>query len=193
MNSLAGQLLVALPDLADTNFFRSVVLLFRHDQEGATGLVLNRRTDTSLVDAVPDLPDPGLADGIAPNDLSRSLYWGGPVRGPLMALHACLPHAELSVLGGVQFSVEGRLIRRIVTQSRHPFRIYSGYCGWAPGQLEAEIGAGGWLVRPAVAGDVFTQEPDALWQLVCERTGLEIMLPDSAPGLRHRGSDPGWN
>jgi|GEM_PF-993277 len=193
MGSLSGKLLVSIPGLVDPSFFRSVVLLFRHDQEAATGLILNRQTTLLLSSVIDDLheDDPDSGDSGAP--ISKHLFWGGPVTGPLMALHGSLALSESSVLGGVQFSVTRDSVKGIVTQQKHPFRIFSGYAGWGSGQLEAEIAAGGWLVVPASKEDVFCDDPGNLWHQVCEKAGRKIMLQPAQWESFGDGMDPRLN
>ncbi len=194
--SLAGKFLISIPDLTDENFFRSVVLLFRHDGDGAMGLVLNRPTSVRLEEVIEDVAAEEFATGLTETDPGNFLFWGGPVKGPLMGLHSSLALAESSIVPKVQFSVSRDRIRRLVMQSAHPFRLFSGYCGWAPGQLEVEIGAGGWLACPAGSEEVYSPTPARMWHRLCERVGLQIMLAqggDSDGAHRPGPSDPRLN
>ncbi len=193
MGSLSGNLLVSIPGLVDPNFFRSVVLLFRHDQESATGLILNRQTALRLTSVVDDLPEEEFAPGVPEDSISRFLFWGGPVQGPLMTLHGSLSHSESSILGGVQFSVSRENVKKVISQSRHPFRVFSGYSGWGAGQLEAEIAAGGWLVVPTSKEVVFNSDPGQLWHMVCENAGRQIMLNPGLLKAMGEGHDPRLN
>lgn len=194
MNSLAGHLLISVPSLADPNFFRSVVLLLRHGADSAAGLVLNRPTQFGLECAMDDVQADEISLGKDSDALARSLFWGGPVEGPLMALHGSLALAESSVLPGVNVLMERKHLRELVTQGRHPFRVFAGYCGWGPGQLEREMEAGGWLTMPGDASHVFCPEPGTLWTMLCEQIGRSIMFcpPDGCLPLRMTG-DPGLN
>ncbi len=193
MNSLSGNLLVSVPALDDPNFFRSVVVMLRHDEESATGLVLNRPTKWALECAMEDVPAEDLSDQAGPGTLTRHLFWGGPVEGPLMALHGSLALAEMNVLPGVNFLMERGRMKQLVTQSRHPFRVYSGYCGWGPGQLECEIAAGGWLSCPAEESSIFCSDPGLLWQQLCELIGHSIIFAPKPDGPRLTQIDPGLN
>jgi putative transcriptional regulator len=193
MNSLSGNLLVSVPALDDPNFFRSVVVLLRHDAESATGLVLNRPTKWALECAMEDVPAEDLGDQAGPETLTRHLFWGGPVEGPLMALHGSLALAEMNVLPGVNFLMERGRMKQLVMQSRHPFRVYSGYCGWGPGQLEREIAAGGWLSCPADETHIFCNEPGLLWQQLCELIGYSIIFAPRPDGPPLTPIDPGLN
>jgi putative transcriptional regulator len=107
-----------------------------------------------------------------------------------MALHAEAAWADEVVLPGVFFASREEYLRQIVLQSQHAFRLYVGYAGWAGGQLEGELEAGGWLTTPATPEDVFDEEPD-LWRKIAARIGLEIL--GSAVKTKHLPSDPSMN
>jgi putative transcriptional regulator len=170
-DSLRGSLLVAAPTLVDPNFRRTVVLLAEHNDEGAMGLVLNRPTDTPVVDALPDLAS------LAGDE--QTVYLGGPV-----ALESVLAVAELEdpadaselLFGSVGFVQEPDVaVRR--------GRVFVGYAGWTAGQLEAELEEEAWFVVPAEPDDLFDDEPDELWSTVLRRQGgayavLALMPPD---------------
>jgi len=164
MESLRGQLLISAGGLQDPNFRHTVVLVGEHDAEGALGVVLNRALDVSVGDAVPDLSE--LVGPDAP------LYQGGPVRptSPVILAELADPTAAgLLVFGSIGF-LTGELAEETARQVVRA-RVYAGYAGWGPGQLEAEMEAGGWILEPARAEDVFTDAPDLLWYRVLERKG----------------------
>ncbi len=185
MENLTGNLLIAVPDLEDGNFFRSVVLMLHHDQFGASGVVLNRVTDVTVreawkngVESFEDFP------GTVREDVKISV--GGPVDGPLIALHDDETLSEEKVIPGVYMSVDGREVNQIVRAEEGRFRIFTGYSGWAPQQLESEIDAGGWMVIEANSEHVFSDDPE-LWSHVCETFSasvVDIPLPtDADPNL----------
>lgn len=169
--TLRGQLLVAAPILHDPNFHRTVVLVAEHTDDGAMGLVLNRPTDTRVAAALPELsPIAGDEDPV---------FVGGPV-----ALESVLAVAELDdpddaselLFGSVGFVQEPDVP---VVRGR----VFVGYAGWGAGQLEAELEEESWLVLPAEADDLFSDDPDALWSTVLRRQGgpyalLSLMPPD---------------
>lgn len=180
---LAGHLLAAVPKLEDPNFFRTVVLVFQHDAEGAAGLVLNRQLPVSLAEVAREAMQ-------LEGEFEQALFWGGPVEGPLMALHDSLALAEMQVLPGVFFSMQRQNIQSLLERKNPACRIFTGYSGWGNGQLEGELNAGGWLSLPATADLVFG-EPDLLWRQVCEEFGTGIILPNR----RHNPppTAPEWN
>lgn len=167
MQSLQGSLLVAAPALGDVNFFRSVVLMLRHDEDGALGLVLNRPTNDTVATV-------WQAVGLPPVDGSRHIYLGGPVSGPLMAVHTSKFLAQGEVFPGLFFTSAKEALTKLASAAVKRYRIFSGYSGWGAGQLEEELAAGGWLLTPATIDDVF-HDGDDLWHKVVRRIGREIL------------------
>jgi putative transcriptional regulator len=167
--SLTGHFLVASRYLRDPNFAKSVVLMIRHDEEGAVGVVINRPADKTVREVWDSI-------GFDPCDRDDFLYVGGPVPGPLVAVHALAPYSESEVLPGVHVSMHRDAIDLIVRKKDQPLRLYSGHAGWGSGQLESELEAGGWLSIEATKDDVFADH-ESIWKNVTERIGLEIMAP----------------
>ena len=165
MRSLRGHLLVAGTALDDPNFRRTVVLVGEHDEEGgAMGVVLNRVSDTTVDEAVP--PMAGLT---APG---AHVHVGGPVQPQVVVVLADFvdpTDAGVIVVENVGF-LPGDLEPADVGELRD-LRVYAGYAGWAPGQLEAELETGSWIVLEARATDVFTGTPETLWRDVLRREG----------------------
>jgi putative transcriptional regulator len=170
--SFRGKLLVAVPTLLDPNFARTVVLLLEHNDEGAVGVVLNRPSDTDI-----DEPLPGLSRLAASPPV---VFVGGPV-APGAAI--CLARAAsdegadrwqqvLDRLGTLELSDEPDPLVPGVTE----IRVFAGYAGWGPGQLEDEIEAGGWFVIDADADDALSPFPERLWRAVLLRQGGNVAL-----------------
>jgi putative transcriptional regulator len=174
---LRGQLLVAGPDLLDPSFRRSVVLVGEHSEEGAMGLILNRPSPVSVADAVPPL-----AELIAEADL---VHVGGPVQPQAIVVLGDFrnPHeAAALVLGSIGF-LPGEIETAADVGSLARARVFAGYAGWGPGQLESEIAENSWIIEPALPEDVFSEDPDTLWSTVLRRKGgafavLALMPPD---------------
>ena len=182
MKTLSGHLLIAIPDLGDPNFSKTVVMLFQHDEEGASGVILNRPSDVTIS---------AVWDEVAqePSDCMDPINIGGPVQGPLIALHGSRNFSETPVIEGVFVSLSRENLNGLVNQSEQPFKIYSGYSGWSPGQLESEIKQGGWLTMEANANHVF-DTPDGLWRQVCDQFGNDIL---SSHLGKHIPNDPSLN
>lgn len=166
MESLAGRLLVATPTIEGDVFRRSVVLVLHHDDEGAHGLVLNKPMDMGVDTILPGWSDHLTAPG--------TLYQGGPVGVDTALGLVSVPGVTDSrpgiqpIFGGLGV-VDLDAPPALVMSAVGGLRIFIGYAGWAPLQLEGEIGAHGWYVVPLEARDPFTPRPDRLWQTVLGR------------------------
>ena len=145
MESLQGYFLLASPHLSDGNFFRSVVFMLRHDDEGALGLVLTRPTHPAALEDNDD------ADEL-PSQLGElgEVFWGGPVPGPLLALHAYEKYSQGEVVPGVYYCADEAMILKLM-KKKGPVRFFVNYSGGGSGQLEDELEAGGWLLTKATA------------------------------------------
>lgn len=174
MDSLRGSLLIAAPALSDY-FRRTVVLVIEHGDEGAMGVVLNHRTELPVPDAAPALGE--LADE------GDVVHVGGPVAPQaVVALAAFVDPDEAALMVVDEL---GLVDPERTDVTVHALRVYAGYAGWAPGQLEAEIQAEGWFVEAADSLDPF-RDGD-LWSTALQRKGGEYALLASMP------ADPSLN
>ena len=172
-----GHLLIAAPGLLDPNFWRTVVLVGEHSEEGALGVVLNRTSETPVDEAVPELAV------LVDEHGRRARRRPGPAVGGRRprGLRRASGSRDALVVESVGF-----LPAEVDPESLGPLRrarVYVGYAGWGPGQLDDELDEGSWIIEPAVADDVFTDEPDDLWSAVLRRKGgpfrvLAAMPPD---------------
>ena len=177
--SLAPSLLVAMPQLIDPNFHRTVVLIVHNDDSGSFGVVLNRATDLNTSDLLESLSIDWRGDGDAPID------WGGPVQpqtGWILfdptdgrAEGDEVPLGEDVQMAGNDICFTGTLdiLRDLAAEPPDRLRVLLGYAGWGPGQLETELTEGAWLVAPVSADVVFEVDGDAMWELVIRRMGIE--------------------
>lgn len=176
MESLRGHLLIAGPSLLDPNFWRTVVLVGDHSEEGALGIVLNRSSETPVEEALPELT-------LLAEDLG-AVHVGGPVQPSAVVVLADFVDpdaAETLVLDSVGF-LPSEIEPNTLGELRRA-RVYAGYAGWGPGQLDGELEEGSWIVEPARPEDVFTDDPESLWSDVLRRKGgpfavLAAMPPD---------------
>lgn len=164
-----GKFLVAGTELNDPNFKWTVVLLLDYDARGAVGLVINRPTETRLEDVLPEV------DGLKDSDATA--FVGGPVQvDRVMTLFRsgkALDEAR-HVFADVYASRSRGLLQRLSADRRGKttFRVYMGYAGWAPGQLDREVERGDWHVIPADPETVFGQGSTRIWHdLVPGRPG----------------------
>jgi putative transcriptional regulator len=174
MDSLGGSLLLAGPALWDPNFRRAVVLVGHHDDGGAVGVVLNRASEVDVADAAPPLAELVLA--------GDRVFVGGPVQPQSAVVVADFEHPELAeviAFGSIGFLPDG--VDADVIGPLRRARVFAGYAGWGPGQLEREIEEGSWIVEPARPDDVFTDRPDELWSDVVRRKGPEYRLIATMP------------
>ncbi|MGH2589557.1 MAG: YqgE/AlgH family protein [Actinomycetota bacterium] len=174
MDSLGGSLIVAGPSLWDPNFRRAVVLIGHHDDEGAVGVVLNRASEVEVAAAAPPLA--GLVG------LGERLFMGGPIQPQAAVVVADFEHperAEVVAFGSIGFLPDEVDPEEIGALRR--VRVFAGYAGWGPGQLEREVDEGSWIVEPARPDDVFTEEQDQLWSDVVRRKGPAYRLIATMP------------
>jgi putative transcriptional regulator len=174
MDSLRGQLLIAAPALADF-FARSVVLVIEHTEEGAMGVVLNHPTEAPVAEVVDRLA--GLA---GPEDV---VHVGGPVApDSVIALGEFEDPDEAAriVVGDV-----GLIDPEAPEPDLRALRVYAGYAGWGPGQLDGELEAEAWIVEPAQPGDPFAGGD--MWADTLQRKGGAYSLLSTMP------ADPSLN
>lgn len=175
----SGRLLLASPTIGEPSFTRSVVLVVDHDEDGALGIVLNRPSET-----VVELVSPQLGELLEEEAL---VHDGGPVQPD-----ALLTVAEFRDPADAALLVVGRI--GMVHGGDDPAvpdveraRAYAGYAGWAPGQLEAELGRDDWLVVDPTPDDLFHPDPERLWHVLLERLGGPFAV------LAHAPEDPSVN
>ena len=174
MDSLRGQLLIAAPTLLDPNFQRTVVLMVEHSPQGALGLVLNRPSEMSVTEVVPELehlPQP-----------DARVFVGGPVQPAGLIVLAQFADPDESAL--LSFDDVG-ILRTDGALEDPPSllraRSFAGHSGWGAGQLDDELDRGGWILEPATLDDAFCSEPDELWPGVLGRKGGSYALVARMP------------
>jgi putative transcriptional regulator len=182
--SLQGRLLVATPGLLDSNFFRSVILIVEHNDEGAAGVVLNRPSDTELREGP-------LEDWTALAAEPPLVFVGGPVQPDAAVCLARIapetpPPGWKPVLGGLGVLDLTETIED-VRDGVDRLRVFAGYAGWGGGQLEAELAEGSWYVVDADPEDALTAMPGALWRFVLRRQPGKLALVANFP------ADPSMN
>lgn len=161
---LTGQLLVATPELEDPNFVETVILMIEHNEKGAMGLVINRPLAKGpIADLLKGL-------GAESDDVKGEivLHYGGPVgpeKGFVLHSDDYADKGTTVVGSGLAVTTDVEIVRAI-GQGKGPRRsiVALGYTGWAPGQLEAEIKAGGWFSIPADAKLIFDEDPKTKWE-----------------------------
>lgn len=183
MLSLTGKFLAASPRLGDPNFARAVILIVQHGEAGALGIVLNRPSQHRIDEVWRQVGGGHCA-------LDQPLGIGGPVEGPLVAVHGDAQLSEQEILPGVYFASQSAAIAQLVERPTAPVRLFSGYSGWGEGQLETELREGAWLTAPATAEQVFFQGDD-LWKEVVSSIGGDIL--HARGDIRHVPPEPWHN
>ena len=171
--SLAGQLLIAMPQMMDPRFERTVIYMCVHNGEGAMGLVVNKLLESlTFSDMLAQLKiEPGSAVEDPP------VHFGGPVdsgRGFVLHTDDYEHEGTLQVEDGLSLTSTVDVLKAI-SEGRGPRRsmLALGYAGWGAGQLETEIGANGWLHVPADESLLFDEDIDNKWALAVAKLGIE--------------------
>lgn len=165
-----GAILVASRELGDPNFVRTVILLVHYDEDGAMGLVVNRPTSIPLGRVFESI------EGAV--DHTIAVYMGGPVAPTsaqaLVRSTSPLPDGR-AVVGEVHILGSALALTRRVSGpiDEHRFRVYLGYSGWGPGQLEGEVQKGSWHIFEGDATIVFDRDPDTLWMRQIRRVDVQ--------------------
>jgi putative transcriptional regulator len=171
MDSLRGKLILAGPMLKDPNFDRTVVLITEHNEDGAMGIVLNRPTEATVGEAVPDLTWVADADDlvfvggpVAPNGVIVLAEWDDPGQAVVLV------EDDLGFVPGDADDPDAlaAAVRRA--------RVYAGHAGWGPGQLEDELAEEAWIVESPRREELFSDDADSLWPAVLRRMGREFAL-----------------
>jgi putative transcriptional regulator len=177
VSSLTGRLLVATPSLADANFDRAVVLLLDHDEKGSVGVILNRPTPVGVGDILETWGEFAGEPGV--------VFQGGPVSLDSALGLAVIPGDEgplgwrrvHGAIGLVDLETPPELLARTLGS----LRIFAGYAGWGPGQLEDELREGAWYVVESEPGDVSSPRPESLWRAVLRRQRSELAMVATYP------------
>ena len=171
-----------MPQLEDPNFKRTVTLLVHNDDEGTFGLVLNRPSDLQMTDLCASLE----IDWRGPSE--SAVHWGGPVQpntGWVLMDHPARsnPEEEKEVAQGIHFSSSLDALRCVAGEPPVHLRLFLGYAGWAPGQLEDEIGQSAWIVAPVSSDLVFETQPEVMWERVLRNLGIDPATLVASPGI----------
>jgi putative transcriptional regulator len=168
VSDLAPGLLIAVPQMDDPNFSRSVVLLVEHNETGAMGIVFNRISDVSLADIGREHDIPVTAE-------AGQAFIGGPVareRGFLIHRREDLGDS-VALEDGVFLSVSTDALKILLGGDPAQYRLCLGYAGWGPGQLEREMVAGGWLNSKITSRRIFDTPVEKIWEAVIRDLGID--------------------
>jgi putative transcriptional regulator len=165
-----GKFLVADRQMMDPNFRETVVLLIRYGTDGAMGLVINRPVPVKLSTILPDMKEL--------DRRTEPLYLGGPVQPSMVLLLVRSANpigSSMPVFDDVYLSSSQELLKRLIKKpaKEERFRIYSGYTGWAPNQLESEYDRGDWHVLKADTETLFDKKSSGIWQELIQRVSVK--------------------
>ena len=174
--SLKGQLLLDNGRLNGSFFHRTVLLICQHDEEGAFGLVLNRPVGKQIGEA--------LAANLSDSLKSQDLFLGGPVQPQALSyLHAddFLPEANVLPNLSLDHSLDNLVDLSDSFSTTQKLKVFAGYAGWSPGQLDDEMKRDTWLTHPASVDLVFAEKPDELWPSILKQKGWKYRLISEQP------------
>lgn len=164
-----GVILVANKKLEDPNFSKAVVLIADHSTEGTLGLILNRRTEMALSQALEQWKEAA--------KVRDPIFLGGPVgRTGMFALIRTKSASDSAqhIIGDIHLVTERATLKKFISDGPDRMRLYVGYTGWAPEQLESEIEEGGWHVMAPEPKLIFDPDPDTLWMRLSRLADMEL-------------------
>jgi putative transcriptional regulator len=181
---LAGQILIAMPGMADPRFDRSVVLICAHSEDGAMGLIVNKPLeDLSLSGLLEHLKIP-----LGPRGRDIRVHFGGPVeRGRGFVLHSAdwrgPGDGTMAVPGGLEMTATIDILQALAHGNGPGQALLAlGYSGWGPGQLEAEIARNDWLTAPVARDLLFDPEDRLKWSAALRGMGIDPLTLSAAAG-----------
>ena len=184
VQSLQGQFLLAMPNMGDPRFLRSVVYMVAHDSEGAMGFIINKRAEgLSLGDILKDMPKTVAKTGL----VYVPVYVGGPVKFEHgFVLHTSdyeKTHNTLSQELPIALTQSADvLVDAAHGRGPEKMRLFLGYAGWGPGQIEGELQDNAWLVCDANIADIFTSQSDDLYEKCVAAMGINLALLSNEGG-----------
>ena len=180
MSEFQGVALVASPNMNDPRFAQTVVLLLRHNEEGALGVVLNRPIGDEQKVALADMQDLG--------DTPLNFHFGGPVAGPVIVLQT--RESRLGNTTGKMFTINKQEQIQGVINNAKDCRLFVGHANWEPGQLEHELQEGMWMTVP-VSGDLLFGNHEELWAEAVRSVGRNFYR--DVLGIQGQPEDVSYN
>ena len=182
--SLSNQFLIAMPELEDPNFYRTVTLICQHDENGALGVIINRTVDAlSINDVLRQFSLPKPESGHLGH---QPIYVGGPVHNELgLVLHRGLGDWQSTLKVGGQLGLtSSRDVLEAIAHSGGPddCLLVLGYAGWGAGQLDLEIQQNAWLTVPADPRIIFEVEVEQRWAQAATSLGVDITTLSTGAG-----------
>jgi putative transcriptional regulator len=176
-----------MPQVLDPFFYRSVILLLRHNDEGSYGFIINRPTEIELSEILEGM------EITWQGEPSLMAFFGGPVQSQIGSVMFTPESGEwppkaddeesTEVIPGVHISQSLEDLGRLAADPPTSFRLFLGYAGWGPGQLMEEIMRNDWLTAPVLDELLFSAEPEGVWATALRSVGIDpAALPSWVPG-----------
>jgi putative transcriptional regulator len=178
---IAPGLLLAMPQLEDPNFERSVVLMVEHSDEGSWGLIMNRPSDIPVSDILSSL-------GISWAGDPEAVVWsGGPVQPRTgWLVHRPVPggtEETIEVTSGIALTTSPDRLRVLALEPPRQVRFLMGYSGWGSGQLETELASGAWVNAEATPDLIFETPAEEMWERALRSLGIDPLTLVPARGI----------
>lgn len=169
-----NQFIIAMPTLADPNFFHSVAYLCQHNEDGALGIIINRSTDMKLGDIFKQME----INVTAPHSAEAIVFAGGPVqqeRGFVVHTSGGNWHASMAISDSISLTTSRDVLEAIAKgEGPEQYLVALGYAGWGAGQLEKEILDNAWLNTPCGAQILFNTPVSKRWTAAADQIGINI-------------------
>ena len=162
-----GSLLIATESISDTPFYQAVILILQSNKAGTIGVTLNQPANDEIKLAWQQLPGQRCDD--------RFLVRGGPIDGPVFAIHQNHHLGEIEMPGGIFVTAQANKFKELANLKNTPYRIAFGIVGWKPGQLQSEVNHGLWYCSDSSNADQIFCDPGNLWEEAMERHGSNIL------------------
>lgn len=174
IESLSNQFLIAMPQLADPNFARTLTLICEHTEDGAMGIVVNRTLDLNLGELLEHMQISGASEQLR----EHPVYYGGPVepeRGFVLHRPIGAWKTTVALTPSLGLTTSRDILANMASEDApQDTLVLLGYAGWGPGQLEEELAGNAWLTLPAEESILFETEASQRWQAAAQRLGVDI-------------------
>jgi putative transcriptional regulator len=185
MNSetdLSNHFLIAMPNLQDADFYRTVTYICEHDEQGAMGIIINRPLDLELADILEQMD----IHPNTPESIHQPVFSGGPVqteRGFVLHTTSKSWDATNKITADISITTSKDILQAIATgEGPEQSLVALGYAGWGAGQLEKELAENTWLSGPADAQIIFSHPPEQRWRAAAQLLGVDLNLISGQTG-----------
>ena len=173
MKSLSNQIIIAMPHLQDDRFKQSVILIFEHNSQGATGLVINKEIEKGISSKILDNLNQNINLKI---NSQIPVYFGGPLstdRGIVLHNSKALANESIKIASELFLSSHINSIVKAQSLNKCKYKFMLGYAGWSPKQLDSEIENGDWIMQEAYSDFIFSKRSEQMWELAISSFGIE--------------------